>query len=129
MSSSLPSFDDDVTTTTTTTARSTTVALRTTTTPRRTTRMSTTTKSSPKIPSWHHHHHYHHHHHGDYPHSSTATYEGDYETVDDHKKHEKIPGINSSLTPNICDASYDAIATLRSELFIFIDQVRKNLLL
>lgn len=60
--------------------------------------------------------------------SSTITYEGDFETVDEHKKHEGKHGThgrrkNTTSVPDICEGSFDAVATLRDELFIFKDQV------
>ncbi|VEN59505.1 unnamed protein product [Callosobruchus maculatus] len=57
--------------------------------------------------------------------SSTVTYEGDCETVDDHKDHDDrhgVPKTNSPSLPNICDGKVDAMATLRGELFVFREQ-------
>lgn len=57
----------------------------------------------------------------------TPTYEDDFETVDDHKTHDPthgIPSTNSPSLPDICKGHFDAVATLRDELFIFKDQVK-----
>lgn len=56
----------------------------------------------------------------------TPTYEDDFETVDDHKTHDPthgVPSTNSPSLPDICKGHFDAVATLREELFIFKDQV------
>ncbi|XP_024946353.1 matrix metalloproteinase-17 [Cephus cinctus] len=54
-----------------------------------------------------------------------VTFTGDYETVDEHRRHENrsdsnsIPDLVNSSVPDICQGSYDAITVLRDELFIF----------
>lgn len=54
----------------------------------------------------------------------TINYDGDYETVDDHRKKlnatdkDQLPTI-----PDICQGQFDAVSILRNELFFFKDQV------
>lgn len=60
---------------------------------------------------------------------STTTQEDDYETVDRHKNHDtthNIPTTNSPSLPDICQGHFDAVATLRDELFVFKDEVIKK---
>ncbi|XP_066253429.1 matrix metalloproteinase-24-like [Euwallacea similis] len=52
-------------------------------------------------------------------------YEGDDEFVEVHKEHDPhrtIPKNNSPSLPYICHGHFDAVATLRGELFIFKDE-------
>lgn len=53
--------------------------------------------------------------------TSTIRYEGDYETVDEHKNHTKNY-TSAPRIPDICDGRVDAIATLREELFVFSEK-------
>lgn len=57
--------------------------------------------------------------------TQTVTYEGDYETVDEHKEHEIIPTVPTTISPypDICEGSFDAVGVLRGELFIFKNEV------
>lgn len=62
----------------------------------------------------------------------TVSYHGDDESVDDHKEHDDkhtVPKLNKPSLPNICDGHIDAIATLRSELFVFRDKVNISVLI
>ncbi|CAG9819280.1 unnamed protein product [Phaedon cochleariae] len=57
--------------------------------------------------------------------NTTIQYQGDSESVDEHKKHDDkhhIPKSNAPSIPDICDGHVDAIATLRNELFVFRDE-------
>ena len=51
--------------------------------------------------------------------TSTLTYLGDVEDVEDHIKRLKL----ESNTPNLCAGHFDAVTSLRNELFIFKGQV------
>lgn len=51
--------------------------------------------------------------------TSTLTYLGDVEDVEDHIKRLKL----ESSTPNLCAGHFDAITSLRNEVFIFKGQV------
>lgn len=58
--------------------------------------------------------------------NGTTFYDGDCETVDEHKNHDTkhtIPDNNFPSMPDICNGKIDAVATLRNELFVFKDQV------
>lgn len=62
----------------------------------------------------------------------TINYQGDYESVDDHKR--KFNTSNSDKDeeplriPDICQGHFDAVSILRNELFFFKDQVGPALL-
>ncbi|XP_056648592.1 matrix metalloproteinase-25-like [Diorhabda sublineata] len=53
---------------------------------------------------------------------STIRYEGDYETVEEHKNHDRKNPTSAPRIPDICDGRVDAIATLRDELFVFSEK-------
>lgn len=63
----------------------------------------------------------------------TINYDGDYETVDDHRR--KLNNVSDDdgdqfpRLPDICQGQFDAVSVLRNELFFFKDQVRKSTLL
>lgn len=56
----------------------------------------------------------------DAPESTTRTYVGDYDTVDEHMKKRQ------GVVPNVCEGGFDAAAHLRGELFIFKGEVKQN---
>lgn len=53
------------------------------------------------------------------------TYEGDYESVDDHKKHDDKHGIPRIYenTSELCTGNYDTISVIRRELYVFKNTV------
>lgn len=55
----------------------------------------------------------------------TINYDGDYDTVDDHRRKLNVTsGDPSSNIPDICQGHFDAVSVLRNELFFFKDQVK-----
>ncbi|KAI9558628.1 Matrix metalloproteise-24 [Daphnia sinensis] len=57
------------------------------------------------------------------PRTVTINYEGDYDTVDNHRKKLNVTnGDQSSKIPDICQGHFDAVSVLRNELFFFKDQ-------
>ena len=55
--------------------------------------------------------------------SVTINYDGDYETVDDHRRKFNTTNEDRLALPDICQGQFDAVSVLRNELFFFKNQV------
>ena len=56
----------------------------------------------------------------------TINYDGDYESVDDHRRKKSNVTDEDQSPADICRGQFDAVSVLRSELFFFKGQVSVN---
>ena len=58
--------------------------------------------------------------------TGTINYDGDYESVDDHRRKKSNVTDEDQSPADICRGQFDAVSVLRSELFFFKGQVSVN---